>query len=388
MDSPRPRFERTPVIWVAYAAPTVLTYILSLIGPLLPHLRSDLSLGYAEAALHTSAFALGMMLMGLVGDRVALALGRRTSFWTGVVGLAVGLTLVGFAPGLWASVLGCFITGVLGTLLLVVGPALLAETEPRLHGVLFAEQNMISYFGALLAPPSIWLVVQLGSWRLVPALGWLMVLGCILLFGRVRLPPAPVAPKGQAGRLPLSYWAFWTLLAVSVSTEFCMAVWGPAYLETELGLSRSTAVLGIATFPAAMIVSRAVGAVLMHRVGPASFALPSLALSFLGFLLFWKGGSVWTGFLGLFVTGLGIGNLFAISMAMGVSTAGSATAAATARAPLASGLAIIAAPLVVGALADRFGISAAYGVVPLLLVVGVVAFSLGRPALGRFAPAE
>jgi fucose permease len=381
MDSQSPRLTRTPVIWVAYAAPTVLTFILSLIGPLLPHLRAELSLGYAQAALHTSAFAAGMMAMGLVGDRVARVLGRRRTFWLGIGGLAVGLTLVGLAPGLWASVLGCLVAGVLGTLLLVVGPALIAETNPALHGVLFAEQNVIAYLGALIAPPCVWLVVQLSGWRTVLVAGWITLAVCVALFGRVRLPPPRAVSGTGAGRLPPSYWAFWVLLVVGVSTEFSMSVWGPAYLETELGLSRDTAVLGVAAFPLGVIASRIAGVALLHRHSPSSLTLPSLALAFLGFMLFWRGGGVWAGLLGLFGTGLGVGNLFAISMAMGVAAAGPATAAATARVPLASGLAIIAAPLVLGALADRYGIALAYAVVPFLLAAGVLAYSLGRGGL-------
>jgi fucose permease len=219
--------------------------------------------------------------------------------------------------------------------------------------------------------------------------GWVTVAVCLLLFGRVRLPEArSLAAGGSPGRLPLPYWAFWFLLVVSVSTEFSMSVWGPAYLETELGLSRNAAVLGVAAFPLGMIVSRLVGVALLHRMSPPGLALPSLGVGFLGFMLFWQGGAPWTGLAGLFVTGLGIGNLFAIAMAMGVSAAGPATAAATARVPLGSGLAIIAAPLVLGALADRFGIATAYSVVPFLLAGGVVAFSLGRSALPRLSPAE
>jgi MFS family permease len=389
MQSPRTPLRRTSVIWVAYAAPTVLTFILSLVGPLLPHLRAELSLGYAEAAFHTSAFALGMIAMGFVGDRVSDTLGRRRTLWLGIVGLAVGLTLVGLAPALWVSVLGCAVAGLLGTLLLVVGPGLLAETDPALHGVYFAEQNVIANLGALMAPPCVLLIVQLSGWRMVFAVGWITLAVSILLFGRVRLPEARrAAAGGGEGRLPLPYWAFWSLLLIAVSAEFSMSVWGPTYLETAVGLSRDNAVLGVAAFPMGMILARAVGVVLLHRMSPPALTLPSLGLSFVGFMLFWKGGAAWTGLAGLFVTGLGIGNLFAISMAMGVSAAGAATTAATARAPLGSGLAIIAAPLVLGALADRYGIATAYAVVPVLLAGGVVAFALGRSALPRLSPAE
>jgi hypothetical protein len=46
---------------------TAYTFFLALIGPLLPHLRAELDLGYAARALHTSAFAAGVIVSGLLG---------------------------------------------------------------------------------------------------------------------------------------------------------------------------------------------------------------------------------------------------------------------------------------------------------------------------------
>src|SRR4051794_905049 len=165
MTSPKRRVVRTPVIWAAYAMPAAFTLLLNLIGPLLPHLRAELGLGYAEAALHTSAFAAGMVATGLVGERLTAMLGRRTALWTALVGMAVGLTLVCLATALWVSILGCSIMGALGTLMLVIGPALLAESDEDTRGLAFAEQNLIAYLGALAAPPGLWLAVELWGWR-------------------------------------------------------------------------------------------------------------------------------------------------------------------------------------------------------------------------------
>ena len=91
----------------------------------------------------------------------------------GLIGLSLGLTLVCAATSLWMSILGCGVMGTLGTLLLVIGPALLAETAEETRGLAFAEQNLIAYFGALATPPAVWLAVQLSGWRAAMLLGWL-----------------------------------------------------------------------------------------------------------------------------------------------------------------------------------------------------------------------
>jgi fucose permease len=369
------------VIWAAYAMTGAFTLQINLIGPLLPHVRAELDLGYAEAALHMSAFAAGMMATGIVGERVTGAFGRRRAMWAGLAGMAVGLTLLGFAPMLWVGILGCAIMGAFGTVALVVAPALLAETDPETRSLAFAEQNILAFIGALVSPLALWLVIELLGWRGAPVIGWLGLAAMLYFFRRIRIPEAP-KPRGDAdGRLTRAYWAYWTLLMVTVAMEFSVAVWGPSYLETVLGLSRGSATLAVAAFPMGMVTGRIAGLALLHRFRPHELVLPSIALGFAGFMLFWQGGHAWTGLAGLFFTGLGLANLYPLGITLAVAAAGSATSIATARTSLGSGLAIICAPLALGAMADRFGIVLAYAIVPVLLAVSVAAFAAGRRTL-------
>jgi fucose permease len=73
----------------------------------------------------------------------------------------------------------------------------------------------------------------------------------------------------------------------------------------------------------------------------------------------------------LFITGLGIASLYPLTVSLAIGSAGSNTVQASARAMLASGMAILTLPLVLGRLADGVGIRPAYGVV-LVLLVGVM----------------
>ena len=76
-------------------------------------------------------------------------------------------------------------------------------------------------------------------------------------------------------------------------------------------------------------------------------------------------------------------SLYPAGIALAMAAAGPATGVAASRAPLGSGLAIILSPLVLGALADRFGMEAAYGAVPVLFAIGVLSYSIGRRAPAR-----
>ena len=94
----------------------------------------------------------------------------------------------------------------------------------------------------------------------------------------------------------------------------------------------------------------------------------SIVIAGIGFLLFWKAERPVIGLSGLFITGLGVANLYPLILSLAISTANGNTVQAGARATLASGTAILALPLILGGFADAVGIRLAYAVVLVLLV--------------------
>jgi fucose permease len=100
--------------------------------------------------------------------------------------------------------------------------------------------------------------------------------------------------------------------------------------------------------------------------------LATLCIASAGFPLFWLAGIPAISLLGLFVVGLGIGSVYPLAISIGVASVFGQADAATARLALAGGGAILLAPFVLGALADRVGIWGAYSVVPPLLLAALV----------------
>jgi predicted MFS family arabinose efflux permease len=92
-----------------------------------------------------------------------------------------------------------------------------------------------------------------------------------------------------------------------------------------------------------------------------------LALS--GFLAFWLGTNPIVNLLGLFSSGLGVANFYPLTVSEAIGAAGEKTTTATARLSLGTGLAMLVAPFVLGAVADKSNIFVAYGVVALLLTL-------------------
>ncbi len=117
-----------------------------------------------------------------------------------------------------------------------------------------------------------------------------------------------------------------------------------------------------------MILGRISGSRLVQRFSTPSVITISILVASIGFLIFWRTENVFLGLSGLFLTGLGVANLYPLILSLTIGAANGNTVQASARATLASGTAILALPLALGRLADGVGIRLAYGIVLVLLI--------------------
>jgi fucose permease len=97
-------------------------------------------------------------------------------------------------------------------------------------------------------------------------------------------------------------------------------------------------------------------------------------ISVAGFLLFWLGTTSIVNITGLFLTGLGIANMYPLSFAAAVAAAENQSSKAIARVSLVCGGALLAMPVGLSFIADRAGLFNAYYVVAfdLLICLGTI----------------
>jgi fucose permease len=191
--------------------------------------------------------------------------------------------------------------------------------------------------------------------------------------------PAPEAMKVAAEQhLPPVYWVLWSVIFCVVAMEWCMAYWGAAFLEQSTGLGQAAASSVMSLFFAAVMVGRLIGSRLTRRFESTTLLLGSLGLVLLGFPFFWLAPSIWLTLVGLFITGLGIANLFPLTLAAATGVAPDQADRASARISLGAGLAILVAPQFLGTLADSIGVHGAYVVVPVLILCAIVATLIAR----------
>jgi fucose permease len=383
-------FARDQATWAAYGLVGYFAFMETVLGPAMPFLRGELGLGYAVASLHFSAFALGAVLLGFFGDRVVGRWGRHAGLWGGAAGMAAGGGLLISSPGAWGTVPAAFVMGVCGALVLVTSEALLSDRHGEWGAVALSESNVTASACAITAPLLVGAFAASGlGWRFafvvpVAALAVLATLSFRQPMGSPTSAAAEEGPRPRARNLPPLYWAFWVLVSLGVASEWCVAYWGADFLAGGTALSRPGAAAALTVFFTAMLAGRVAGSRLARVLPPTVLLAATLCVALAGFPLFWLSAGTVLTLAGLFVTGLGIGSVYPLGVSAALAAAPDNTDAAAARLAVGGGGAVLLAPFALGALADRFGIGAAFGiVVPMLLAavsLALIADRRGRKA--------
>lgn len=368
--------------WVSYWMLGYFAYLEAVLGPVMPFLRGDLHLSYAVASLHFSAFALGAVATGTLGDRVVLRFGRRRAFWGGGAGMALGAALIAVSPVAVGTVSGALLMGSLGGLLLLCIQSSLADRHGESRGVALTEANVMASIFAILASVVVGIFASTGAgWRfalllplLVPVLSG--TIGTGVSFGSVRRA-ANESPRPT--HIPGRFWAIAGVIFLETGVEWCVAYWGASFLVASGHLAKAAAASAMGAFFLAMVIGRLLGSMLMRRMRGAQVLILSLSLAVLAFLLFWLGAGMATHVVGLFLVGLGVANVYPVSLTLATESTPDHADWASARVGVAGGSAVLLAPLVLGAIADHASITRAFSIaLPVLLVALALSLAASR----------
>jgi len=374
--------------WYSWLLTGFYLYSVNLQGNVVPFLQAEFALSYRAVSLHSSAIAVGIILVGLLGDRVEARLGRRRTLWLGIGGLASGSTLLCLAPAPWASISACFLMGALGGLLPAIVPAVLADLHGPRRAEAYAGQAIVAYVFGLAAPliagAAIWAAL---GWRAAVLAGVAAGIAIGLGFRRMQLPePAPAAKAAHnKSGLPPAYWAYWALLIATCALEFLLLFWAPSYLERIVGFEPAAAATASAGFPLGMLIGRIALRTLVARVPLRRLLIGALALTVLGFLIYWGAGWPPAAVVGTVVIGLGIAPLYPLVTDFAIGAAPKTPDLASMRLAIAFGLALLLAPIALGALADEAGLGPAHLALPALIVVAYACFFIGQALQKRAA---
>lgn len=373
-------FHRNRFTWLAYLSLAVYGYFLNVLGPITPFLKDELSLTYTVSSFHFTAFAIGILLIGVAGHVLIQRIGQQQSLWLGLFGMSLSVLLLVTGRNPVITIGACFLMGWVGSLILAIVPAALSEQHGESKAVALSEANVISSLFAACAPLLVGWFADSTGWRW--SLGLIALVPLLMYIGLGRDSSQSVSIHSRAAEssrsLPWLFWIYWIAIVLAVSVEFCMVFWSADYIEQVLGLIKADAARSVSVFLAAMIVGRAFGSRVVQRFSTRAVVLVAIVIATIGFLIFWMGTNLIFSLSGLFLVGLGVASLYPLILSLAISAAEGNTVQAGARATLASGTAILALPLILGRFADAVGIRAAYGVVLILLISLFLMVQLAR----------
>jgi fucose permease len=321
-------------------------------GAVMPALRHDLGISATLTNAHVSAIAIGMMIMGLVADRIAARTGRRAAVWAGMVGIVLGMVLLALAPNVWITLpVALLFIGGLGSLVVALTPAALSDHQQEHRAVALAESSVVSSVIGGIVPATVGLSQRLGF-------GW----------GGASI--VPVAPLSRG------FWAFWLTLVFSDSFEFGL-IFGAAVLLEYRGMSQSGAATALSLLFWGMIVGRFTGSRLVRRFAPLSMLRLTFALAAIGCLVHWLSPILVLSLVGLFLAGIGMSNLYPLTTSIGLQAGHLNASAAGSRLSLATGISMLISPLVFGILTDLADIRVAFAAEPVFLLLAVAAAAYG-----------
>ncbi len=374
-------FIRDSFTWSSYLMLGYYTYLQATLGPLASVFQLKFHFSYTDIGIPTGAFALGMILVGLFGEQAIRPWAHRMQLfaWLGGIGMALGAVFLLFSQNIIMITISTFIMGAFGTLLQFTAQALLSDRHREQRATALTEANVITSGAAALAPLLVGGFQYVGlDWRAALFFAFGLLLLTMLLS---RFTSASAVSKQEISRtdsamssrrFPRAFWLYWAALACSVAMEWSVVVWS-AILLREAGLANSLSTLAVSLFFIAELGGRILGSRLTRFMQSSTLLLFAFCVTAPGLLLFWLAGPPMLKIAGLFLTGLGIANLFPLATALAMGTTPRNTSAASARLSLGVGMAILSAPLLLGRIADVVGIQRAFSLLLILLFInGIV----------------
>ncbi len=369
----RPVDQFTTACTVAYA---LLGWTLSGLGAILPELREELG---GQASLYPLMPGAALVAIGLVSQarRHTPRRTQRMAIWHGSVLLSASIVLLTITGLEIVSAIGAAAMGLTSAGLIRVIPAALTAHQPSRSVSVVTRANAWSSLASITAPLTVGGAIAIGiGWRSGLVVAPVIAAIWVVLLTRSDQDSDPITVGDdeieRVDGVPTDtavhpWFGAWLVLCLSIVVEFAFVYFAATYLHEEVGMSKAGAASGTAAFAVGMAISRFVAGP-VRSLG--SLPLPAhLATIGAGFVLLWAVDSPITAIIGITVAGAGTALLYPIGISRLLSRFPEARELGATRGALASGVALLSSPALLGALRAASNVRTAYLSVPGLLVV-------------------
>jgi predicted MFS family arabinose efflux permease len=375
-------FVRTRYTWFGYTLLACFGFGLSLVGPIMPFLAAKMHLTYTQIGFHFTLLSVGVVSISLIGDKVAKWIGNDQLIWSAAT--LIGIALLGITMGssLAITMVSMFLFGCAVGAVVLISNTAIAIAAGQHAAKAYTEANIAVGVAMVVGPLLAGLTAKspLG-WQAIAFLP-LIVIGLLkVFFWGLRLPVAhsgkensPESVRDVDKRpLPLLFWFFGIMMFLSVAIEWLISALGASFLTTVVGFELSTSASLMSVFAVAIVLGRLIGRRLLDYMTESQLLILSLVWVLLSFPIYWLSTLPMLNVVGMFLIGLGVGNLAPLSMSGAMSSAGEATNRASARFGLFPPMAILTMVQLFSILSDQYGIQRAYTLMIVLVIVAIAA---------------
>lgn len=349
----------------------IVNFYLGGFGPAQSLLRAQQHTSLTVAGLHGTALGVASIIAGFFSPKLVHLYGRATTSWLGLGFFCVGVLGFVFSPPIQLTLMATFITG-FGALTVVNAMVTqLSHHFPLQPSSAVSQASGISSVGYVIGTLTVGVIAGTSfSWRL----GLLAVVPVsIILYFITRSVIAgehiPEVSGPQKGSLSRDFWVSWFGYIACISTEFATTFWAAALLRNRIGSSAAISTICIVAVGSGMGIGRWFGPQLLKTLALDSQFKIVLFVQFIGFTGLWFSHILWISLIALLAVGLGLSMQFALASQRLIGFSEGRPDLAIGRSSLGSGIAIAAAPFLLGLLGDHVGISRAYLMVPILIVI-------------------
>ena len=365
-------FRRNRTFWVVAIQTAIVNFYLGGFGSAQSLLRADQGTSLTVAGLHGTAMGVAAILAGYANPHIAHRFGRVRAGWIGLTIFSAGLTLFVVSPPVFLTLPATFITGVGTSIVINTMLTSLSHHYGKAAEVAIPQANAISSVGFVSGTALIGTIAIFFPhlWR-VGLLLALPVAIAVFVFGRNKDVDehVPDIEGPQGGKLSGVFWISWIGFVACISSEFAVSFWAAALLKERVGSTAAISTVAIVALGTGMAIGRWYTAVVLKSFKLDTQLLTVIAVQFLGFAAFWLSHSMLISLISLFIIGVGVSIQFALASIRLISFSDGRPDLAIGRTSLGAGIAIAAAPFLLGVLGDSFGISRAYIMVPILILI-------------------
>ena len=366
------KLHRDGFFWTIALQTVVVNFFLGGFGPAQPLLRADQGTSLKIAGLHGTAMGIASIAAGLTLPWLAHRFGRANAGWIGLTIFSGGLIALATVQPVQLTILAALVTGYGCSTVINSFVVSLNSHYGAMAPLAVAQANGIASAGYVLGTFTIGTIARTAPdfWRL----GLILILPLALylfFFRRIKNADAhtPTSDGPQSGKLSKAYWLTWLGFVATISTEFATSFWAAALVLDRTDASPAISTLVIAALGTGMGLGRWFWGRILKRWHPDQQLIIILGVQFVGFGVLWFSHNLLLSFIALLAAGLGISSQFALGSLRMIGLSEHRPDLAIGKASFGAGIAIGGAPFLLGVLGDAFGISRAYIMVPVLIVI-------------------